>query len=100
MFEQILAKAKELHVRLADPQFYKTIALHKTPDIQEVRNDLSEGYFYIWEVVPDRSETAVGYAGIVGYSGPPFIFFHFSPFLILILTPFNNRVYLIMAFSR
>jgi hypothetical protein len=51
--------------------------LHKPPTAQSLREDLEDRELFICDMIPEESDDSVGYAGIVGYSGPPYLFVHY-----------------------
>ncbi len=67
-------RVKDVHQRFADARFYTAAGRHKQPAIDELKEDLSDG-LYLFEVCHEGDDQAIGYAGIVTYSGPPYVFF-------------------------
>jgi hypothetical protein len=56
---------------------YSDAGLHKPPTAQSLREDLEDRELFICDMVPEERDESVGYAGIVGYSGPPYVFVHY-----------------------
>ncbi len=70
-------KVGELHKRFQEPKFYYAAGLRKPPQLKDLRADLIDEELWVWEIFPEGKTQAVGYAGVVCYSGPPFIFVTF-----------------------
>jgi hypothetical protein len=70
-------RINDIHKSFQEPRLYYTVGLRKAPQLKDVRSDLIDEMLWIWEIFPEGKEKAVGYAGIVTYSGPPFVFIYF-----------------------
>jgi hypothetical protein len=70
-------RINEIHKRLQEPRLYYMAGLRKPPQLKDVRSDLIDETLWLWEIFPEGAEKAIGYTGIVGYSGPPFVFVYF-----------------------
>ena len=67
----------EIHKRFQEPRMYYTAGLRKPPQLKSLREDLIDEMLWVWEIFPEGKDKATGYAGIVTYSGPPFVFVYF-----------------------
>ena len=56
---------------------YSDAGLRKPPSKRDLREDMEEGELFIFDRLPEDSHRSVGYAGIVGYSGPPYVSVHY-----------------------
>lgn len=65
---------KEIHGRFQLESMWRTAGLRKPPDEDMIREDLVDEELFLWGIHPDDADDSVGYAGIVCYSGPPYVF--------------------------
>lgn len=69
--------AKELHAKLQEEAFFVTAGFRQPPGLESVRELFDDGELFVWRMVEDGGEDLIGYAGIVVFSGPPYVFVHF-----------------------
>ncbi len=67
----------ELLGHLQDRRFYLEAGLHRPPKREVLLDDLTEGELGVWRLIPSGEDKAIGYAGIIGYSGPPYAFVYY-----------------------
>ena len=67
----------ELYEHFQNPRLYLEAGLHKAPKKSVMLDDLEERELGIWRIRPEGEEESPGYVGIIGYSGPPFVFVYF-----------------------
>lgn len=70
-------RINELHQRFQEPRLYMMAGLRNPPQLKDLRSDLIEEDLWVWDVFPEGKDKPIGYAGIVGYSGPPYVFVFF-----------------------
>ncbi|MBI5508391.1 MAG: hypothetical protein HY903_06545 [Deltaproteobacteria bacterium] len=70
-------KVGELHKRFQEPRLYFSAGRRQPPQLKELRSDLIDETLWVWEIFPEGKDKATGYAGVVGYSGQPFVFVYF-----------------------
>jgi hypothetical protein len=71
--------AKELHARLQEEPFFITAGFRKPPELEWVRELLDEDDLFVWRMIPEGGDDPIGFAGIVAFSGPPYVFVYFFP---------------------
>jgi hypothetical protein len=71
-------RLNDLHKRFQEPRLYFMAGLRKPPQLADLRSDLIDETLWLWEIFPEGKEKPVGFAGIVIYSGPPYVFVYFD----------------------
>ena len=71
-------RINDLHKRFQEPRLYIMAGLRNPPQLKDLRSDLIDESLWLWEIFPQGREKPAGFAGIVGYSGPPFVFVYFD----------------------
>lgn len=71
------AEVVEVHKLFQKASLFGAAGLRKAPKLESLRADLDEDDLLLWHIIPEDEKAAVGYAGYVTYSGPPFIFVYF-----------------------
>ena len=70
-------RVNDIHKRFQEPRLYGMAGLRKPPQLKDVRSDLIDESLWLWEIFPEGKDKACGFAGIVGYSGPPYVFVYY-----------------------
>ncbi|MEE8409243.1 MAG: hypothetical protein V3T05_06545 [Myxococcota bacterium] len=56
---------------------FRAAGFHDAPKEQTLKEIMLDEYLFVWRVIPEGGEEPIAYAGIVAFSGPPFIFCEF-----------------------
>jgi hypothetical protein len=92
--------AKELHSPLQEDPFFRVAGFHKPPTVESIKELFEDDDLFVWRVIPDGSDDPIGFAGIVTFSGPPFVFVHLFPGHEDIETGHEAVLQLVHAFFR
>lgn len=68
---------KELHGQLQSESMFRACGFHEAPKENTLKDIILDEDLFIWRVIPEGADDPVAYAGIVTFSGPPFVFCEF-----------------------